>query len=130
MTMTTAGVCRVVASALVLLISAALGFGGIQLWRSGPEAWPDVIANEMTVRRTAIGMIIMAALLLIAGVAALGNVPWGSYAAAIATIVVVVGAFPANYALFGDIRPLHTGTNVFVAAIILALLWFGYVRED
>jgi hypothetical protein len=70
-------------------------------------------------------MIVMAALLLVAGVATLGNVPWGGHAAAIATIVLVAAAFPANYALFGDIRPLHTGTNIVVAAIILALLWFG-----
>jgi hypothetical protein len=125
-TMTTAAVCRVIGGTLVLLISAALAFGGIQLWRGGPKAWPDVIANETTVRRTSGGMMVLAALVLVAGVAALGNVPWGGYAAAVATIVVVVAAFPANYALFGDIRPLHTGTNIVVAAIILALLWIGH----
>jgi hypothetical protein len=74
-------------------------------------------------------MIVMSALLLVAGAAALGNVPWGDYAAAIVTIVVVAAAFWANHALFGDIRPLHTGTNIVVAAIILALLWFGHDRQ-
>jgi hypothetical protein len=107
-------------------MSAALALGGIQLWRGGPEAWPDVVANEMTVRRTSTGMIVMAALLLVAGVAALGNLPWGVRAAAIATVVVVAAAFPVNYALFGGMRPLHTGTNIVVAAIVLALLWFGH----
>jgi hypothetical protein len=126
MTTTTAVVCRIVGSTLVILISAALVFGGIQLWRGGPKAWPDVIANETTVRRTASGMIAMATLLLAAGVAALGNVRWGGLAAVIATIVVVVAAFPANYALFGGFRPLHTVTNTVVAAIILALLWVGH----
>jgi hypothetical protein len=71
-------------------------------------------------------MIAMAVLLLVAGVAALGNKPWGLRAAAISTIVVVAAAFPVNYALFAQIRPLHTLTNIVVAAIILALLWFGH----
>jgi hypothetical protein len=70
-------------------------------------------------------MMVLATLVLVAGVAALGNVPWGGFAAAMATIVVVAAAFPANYALFGDIRPLHTGTNLAVAAFIVALMWFG-----
>jgi hypothetical protein len=68
----------------------------------------------------------MALLSLLAGVASLANVPWGSHAAALATLVVVAAAFPANYALFGDIRPLHTGTNLVVAAIVLVLLWVGH----
>ena len=89
--------------------------------------WPDVIANETAVRRTSGGMIIMAAFLFIAGVAAIGDMSWGGSAAAVATIVVLVGAFWANYTLFGNIRPMHTGTNVVVATVILALLWFGYV---
>jgi hypothetical protein len=126
MTVTTATLCRVVAGMLVILVGTALALGGIQLKRSGPKAWPDIIANESTVRRTSSGMIVMAAFLLIAGIAAIGGVPWASHSAAIATIVVVAAAFWANYALFGGIRPLHSGTNIVVAAIILTLLWFGY----
>jgi hypothetical protein len=66
-------------------------------------------------------MFAMATVLLIVGVPAIVNVPWSGHAAAIATIVLVVPAFWANYSLFGDIRPLPTGTNIVVAAIILAL---------
>ena len=117
--MSTAEVCRIAGGVLVLLVGGAIGAGGIQLWRGGPKAWPDVIANKTTVRRTSGGMIVMAAMLLIAGVAATFNLPWGGWAAAISTMVVVVAAFWANYSLFGDIRPLHTATNVVVAAIIL-----------
>jgi hypothetical protein len=127
--MSTAALCRIVAGALVLIAGAAIGAGGIQLWRGGPAAWPDIIAAETTVRRISIGMVTMAALLLIAGIAAIGNTPWGGYAAAIATLIVVLAAFWANYALFGNIRPLHTGTNIVAAAIILALLWFGYAGQ-
>lgn len=123
--MTRATVCRVVAGAIVILISAALAFGGIQLWRGGPESWPDIVADETTVRRTSSGMIGMAVLLLVAGLATIGNLPYGIHAAAIAVIILVLAAFVANYALFGDIRITHTGTNIVVAAIILALLWFG-----
>jgi hypothetical protein len=123
--MTSALICRVAGGVLIVLISAALALGGIQLWRGGPEAWPDIIANKLIVRRISSGMIVMAALLLVAGVSAIGNVPWSRHAAAVALIVLVAAASWANYALFGDMRPLHTGTNIVVAAIILALLWFG-----
>jgi hypothetical protein len=123
--MTNVVVCRVIASVLVILISAALALGGIQLWRGGPKAWPDIVANEATVRRTASGMMVMATFLLIAGIAALVNTPWGLHAAAIATILVVAAAFPVNHTLFGQTRALHMVTNFVVAAIILALLWFG-----
>mgnify|MGYP001353020449 CR=1 FL=1 len=126
--MSTPAICRIAGGVLVLLVGTAIGAGGLQLWRGGPEAWPDVIADKTTVRRTSGGMIVMAALLLIAGVAATGNLPWGGWAAAVATIVVVLAAFWANYALFGNVRPPHTGTNIVVAAIILALLWFGYAN--
>ena len=124
--MTTPSVCRIAGGMLVSLVGAALALGGIQLWRGGREAWPDIVASETTVARTSSGMIVLAAFLLMAGVAAIASVPSGCHAAAIATIVIVSAAFWANYALFGRIRPLHTGTNVIVAAIILALLWFGY----
>jgi hypothetical protein len=130
MAMTTAAVCRIVGGALVILIGVALAFGGFQLWQGGPKAWPDVIANEVTVRRMSSGMSLMAALALFAGAVALGNLPWGGLAAAVVTIVVVVAAFWANHALFGDIRPLHTGTNVVVAAIIVALLWYGFEGQQ
>ncbi len=124
--MSAAAICRIVGGVLVLLVGTAVGVGGFQLWRGGPKAWPDVVANEITVRRTSGGMIVMAALLLIAGAAATANMPWGTSAATIATIVVVVAAFWVNYLLFGNVRPLHSGTNIVVAAIILTLLWVGY----
>ena len=124
--MTSAAICRIVAGVLVLLVGTAVGAGGIQLWRSGPQAWPDIIADETTVRRTSGGMIVMAALLVVAGAAAAANLPWGGWAAAIATMIAVLAAFWVNHALFGDMRLLHTGTNVVLAAVILALLWFGY----
>jgi ABC-type uncharacterized transport system permease subunit len=121
----TAAFCRIAGGILVLLVGAAMGAGGLQLWRGGPEAWPDMIASETTVRRTSAGMIVIAALVLIAGAAAAGNAPWGAFAAGVGTIVVVIAAFWVNHLLFGSIRPLHTVTNVVVAAIILALLWTG-----
>ena len=98
--MTTAAICRTVGGALVILIGAALGFGDMQLWRAGPAIWPDVVANEVTVRRTSGGMIVMAAILLIAGVATIGNVPWAAHAAASATIVLVVAASAHRHAAF------------------------------
>jgi hypothetical protein len=126
----TAALCRIAGGVLVLLVGVAVGTGGLQLWRAGPEAWPDLIANESTVKRTAGGMLIMAALLLIAGSATIGNLPWGGTAATVATIVVVLAAIWVNHLLFGNVRPVHTITNVVVAAIILALLWPAYSGQS
>ena len=118
--------CRVIGACLVILIGVALALGGIQLWKGGPAAWPDVTANDMTVKRTSIGMIALGTVLLLSGAAALANLRWGGHAAAITVIIVVAAAFWGNYALFGNIRLIHTGTNIIVAAIVLILLWFGY----
>jgi hypothetical protein len=120
-----ASICRFVGGALVALVGVAVGAGGFQLWRVGAEAWPDVIATRETVQRTAGGMLAMALVLVVAGVAAATKMPWGREAGMVATIAVVLAAFWVNHVLFGNIRPAHTVTNIVVAAIILALLWFG-----
>jgi hypothetical protein len=127
--MTAAAISRIVGGALVLIVGAAVALGGVHLWRGGPEKWPDTIADETTTRRIAVGMIVVAVLTLISGGAAIGNISWGGYAAAISTLVVVAAAFWVHHTLFGDIRPLKTGTNVVVGAIILALLWIGYAKQ-
>lgn len=117
-------VSRVISGVLVILIGAAIAAGGFQLWRA-PTAWHDVVAGEATTRRVSLGLMVMAALLAIVGIATVANVPWSSHAAAAAVIIVVLAAFWVNHLLFGGIRPLHMVTNVVVALVILALLWFG-----
>ncbi len=96
----------------------------------GGEVWPDVIANETIVRRTAAGLIIMAVSLLITGMAAIKGASWGGSTAAITTILFAAGGFWGNYQLFGDVRPVHTGANVILAIAILVLLWVGYSDQD
>lgn len=119
-------ICRIAGGTLVLLIGIALGFGGLQLWRGGPAAWPDVIARAATVKRISGGMIVSAVVFLITAIAVLTKTAWGGPAAAIAILLLVAAAFWVNYRLFGDIRLVHTGTNVLVAGLILVLLWIGY----
>ena len=127
--MNAAALCRIVGGAIVIIVATAIGAGGLQLWRGGAAKWPDIVADETTVKRTSGGMIVIAAVLLVAGIAAIGNLAWGGWAAAVAMLVVVVAAFFVNQALFGSARPLHMVTNIIVAAITLALLWFGYHRQ-
>jgi hypothetical protein len=124
--MAAAAICRIVGGALVLLISAPLGIAGVLLLRRGPAASPDIIASEPATRRIARVMVCVSVLLFIAGGAAIGNVVWGGYAAAIATLVAVVAAHWINHGLFGRMRWWKTATNVAVLAIILVLLWYGY----
>lgn len=124
--MSAAAVCRVIGGVLVVLISAALATGGVQLWRRGPAGWPEMIANAIDAKRISHGMMAMAAALLAAGIAVIGNARWGGPIAAILIIIATAAAFWVHYTLFGDIRAWKTGTNVVVAGIILALLWVGY----
>jgi len=127
--MSMAAICRVVGGALIVLIGVALAVGGVQLWRGGPTTWPDIIADARIVAQVSGGMLVMAVLMLVSGAAAIGNVPWGRRAGSSATVFVVIAAFWANQALFGDIRPVHTLINVVVGAIIVALLRFGFAHS-
>ena len=75
-------------------------------------------------------MINVSVLLFVTGAAVIGNVSWGGYAAAIAMPVVVVAAHWVNHTLFGQMRWWKTVTNFAVCAIILVLLWCGYVGQS
>jgi hypothetical protein len=116
-----------VGGAMELLISVPLGLAGVLLRRRGPAASPDIIASEPATRRISIIMISVSVLLFVTGAAVIGNVPWGGCAAAIAMLIVVVAAHWVNHALFGRMRWWKTVTNFAVFAIILVLLWYGYV---
>jgi len=74
-------------------------------------------------------MLVLAALLLVAGSAAAINLRWGQRTAVIATLAFVAVGFWANYTLFGDLRLMHSGTNSAVGALVLLLLWAGWRHE-
>jgi len=122
-------VCRILGGVLVVLIGVAISFAGAQFWSKGPAAAPDIIANKLFVKRAAGALLIVAALLLVSGIAVLLRAWWGSLVAAAALVIFVATSFWVNYSLFGSIRPIHTGTNVIVSIIVLALLWLGSSRE-
>ena len=127
--MTKQDICRIVAGVSVILIGAAICVGGVQLWGGAPASWPDVIAADATVKSTAKGMIAMAVILVVAGVAVISNVGWGQLAAVIAVTIFVVTGFWANQVLFGSVRPMHAGPNVAIGALILLLLRIGYSKR-
>jgi len=124
--MTKTDICRISGGVLVVLVGVAVGFGGYLLSGGVPSSWPDVIADDATARNVARAMLAVAAILLVGGGAATANAAWGYWVAVSATLLFVIGAFWANYLLFGSMRPMHTGTNVIVAAVICWLLWVGY----
>ena len=121
-------IARVVAGLIVVLIGLAIGVGSFQLRDGKPLSWPDIVADDSTVRITAGAMAVVAAVLVVAGAAAIFALGWGYAAAMIAIGVFVVGGFWANYVLFADLRPIHTVPNVIVAALVIWLLWLGYSR--
>ena len=122
-------ICRTVAAVMVMLIGLAICVGSVQLWNGAPASWPDVIAGDASVKSIAKGMMAMAVILFVAGGAVLGNVGWGQFAAAISVTIFVVAGFWANRVLFGGVRPMHTGPNVVVGALVLWLLWIGYSKR-
>src|SRR5262245_16680322 len=122
-------IARVVGDLIVVLIGFAIAVGSFQLRSGKPLSWPDIVAEDSTVRIAAGAMAAVAAVLVVAGAAAILALGWGYAAAMIATCVFVVGGFWANYVLFADIRPLHTVPNVIVAALVIWLLWLGYSRS-
>jgi hypothetical protein len=121
--------CRVASGILVILVGIAIGFGGIQLWDGAASSWPDLVASASTIKNVALGLLILAALLVIAGSAATFNLRWGQWTSAVAILVCVADGFWINYLLFGDVRLMHSGPNVVVAALILLLLWVGARHE-
>ena len=127
--MTKRDLCRIVSGILVVLIGIAVGFGGFQLWAGVPSSRPDLVADASTIKGAAVGMLVLAAFLLLAGSAAIASLRWGRVASAIALLVFVAGGFWVNYAVFGGVRLMHSGANVVVAAVALLLLWLGARRE-
>jgi hypothetical protein len=119
---------RIAASALVGLIGVAMLAGGAQLHRGGAAAWPDLVADAEIVRRAAVVLLIFGVALIASAVMTALDAPGGRLAAAIATSAFVLIAFWGNKLLFGDWRPLHTGTNVVVLAIVLWLLRMSSAR--
>jgi hypothetical protein len=114
------------AGGLIILLGAGCGVGGVTLWNGKPDNWPDVVASDGVVRRTARGLVGMGVLLLATGLTTIFGIPVGCVAGGISTLLFVVGGFLGNHALFGDIRPKHTGPNVVLACVIWILIWFGF----
>jgi len=119
-------ISRMTGGVIVALIGVAVALGGFQLRNGAPPSWPDVIAADTTVKSAAKGMVAVGVLLFTAGAAATLGIGWGYAAATSATAAFVLGAFWANYVLFGDIRLIHTGPNVLVGMLVVWLLWVGY----
>src|SRR5262245_19815925 len=103
------GACRIVAGTLIVLIGLVIGFGGFQLRNGVPASSRDIVAADAVARNTAVAMLAVACVLVIAGLATAANFRWAFPFAALAIVVFVSGGFWANYALFGDVRPIHSG---------------------
>src|SRR5262249_40167330 len=67
--MTKPEICRVVGGALAVLIGVTLGVASVQLWNGAPPSWKDVVASAPTVRSASRGILAVAALLLVGGIA-------------------------------------------------------------
>ncbi len=119
-------VCLYTGGSLTTLVGLACSFGAWVLRSGNASNWPDVVGSPTALRGTAIGLAITGALLIGASAGVFMRASWGFSAAIGAMLIFVAGGFWGNYAAFGDIRPVHTGTNVVIAAITLVLIWFGY----
>jgi len=119
-------VCLYLGGALVDLVGLACAFGASVLWRGNTANWPDVVGSPAAIRNTAMGLGLAALLLLGSSAGVFMRAPWGFPAAAGAMLLFVAGGFWGNYAVFGDMRLVHTLSNAVIAAAAIALLWFGH----
>jgi len=110
----------------MLLIGATLGVGSRVMWNGRPANWPDLIASDAVVSNSARWTLAMSLLLLAGALASLLRASWGFITAATAMTLFVAAGFWANYSLFGSIRPLHSGSHVIAAIVVILLLRIGY----
>ena len=111
---------------LAALVGVGCSLGAIILQRGGAAKWPDVIAGEMVIRRVAVGLALVSVALLMTGTMVVIRWPGSVHAAAVAMLVFVAGGFWGNHAMFGDFRPVHTGSNIVIAVVALILLVIGH----
>lgn len=114
-----------IAGCITILIGAGCGVGCRVLWGGKPESWPDFIANDLLIHKVSLGLLIVSALLLAAGIGTLVRISGSREAVAVAILLFVAGGYLGNYKLFGDLRPKHTLANTVIAAVVLWLLWVG-----
>lgn len=114
-----------IAATLLLLLSLACGVGGLALWNADPERIEGGMASKGDVRFTAGGLIVVAILSIAASVSGFLRTRTAWPLGSIAACTFVIGGFLGNYLIFSSLRPVHTGTNTAIAAIIIWLLWKG-----
>jgi hypothetical protein len=114
-----------IAGGLIILVGFFCGLGGKILWGGNPVSWTDVVADDTLLRKVAIGLIVVSLALLITGVGAAFRQSWAIQPGMVAVGLFVIGGFVGNKKVFGDYRPMHTGTNTVIATIIIWLLWRG-----
>ena len=54
--MSVTSIATFAAVAIMVLVGIACGLGSKVLWKGKPENWPDVVANDATIRKVAVGL--------------------------------------------------------------------------
>lgn len=114
-----------VGGVLLVLVGLTCVAGGVGLLRPDGQEPPDVIAGPGVVRAVAAGLLAVGVVLAGSGAITLLKSRFARLAGVTALILFVSGGFLGNYLLFGAVRPLHTGTNVVLAGLILWCLSAG-----
>lgn len=123
--MRSARTCLLVAAVLLALLALARGAGGVVLLLQGGAEVPDSRASAGEVVGIGCGLLVVAALGLVAAWQLARRRPRSPLLALAALAAFVVGGLINGALLFG--RPTDRGTiaNLIVAAIIGALAWAG-----
>jgi hypothetical protein len=107
------------AAALMLLLGAVRGFGGILLLFRGPDLDPDILAGPIAARVIGVGLIVVAALEIVASIGAFRRRRAAWRLGIAATLLFVVDGLVNGAVLYG--RPGDAGTTVNVVAAVLIL---------
>jgi len=113
-----------------MLIGIALHIGAWQLLIFGASQWPDIVAQPSTTFITAIAMAALGTAFFVSVVGVVFNYRWCIQFALTTLLVFTIGGFVGNYLLFGNIRWMHSGTNLIVVIVITILLIAGTRRRD
>lgn len=112
----------IAATVLTALIGIGCLAGGIAITSGKAAEWPDVMASESTMKRVGVGLFILAILQFVSVLAVLLGSDYAPFLILASTAIFQAAGFSGNKVVFGDYRPMHTGTNSVIVGIVWGLI--------
>ena len=112
----------IAATILTALIGLGCLTGGIAIFSGKAAEWPDVVTSESTLKRVGIGLFILSILQWVSVLAVMLVSDYAKLFVLASTAIFQAAGFSGNKIVFGDYRPMHTGTNSLIVGIVWGLV--------